>query len=44
MSKLTQFDEITVLEILDISAEELVERFIDKIEERYEELEKELND
>jgi hypothetical protein len=44
MSKITQLDEITVLEILDISSEELVERFIDKIEERFEELENELND
>lgn len=44
MSRLKQLDEITLLEVLDISAEELVERFIDKIEENYDNLEKELND
>jgi hypothetical protein len=44
MSKLTQYDEIMLLELLNISAEELVERFIDKIEERFEILERELND
>jgi hypothetical protein len=44
MSKIQQLDEITVLEILEITSEELVERFVDKVEERYEHLEKELND
>jgi hypothetical protein len=44
MSRLKQLDEITLLEVLDITAEELVERFIDKIEENYDNLEKELND
>jgi hypothetical protein len=32
--KLMQFDEVTLLEILNISSEELVERFTDKIEDR----------
>lgn len=44
MSKIKQLDEITVLEVLEITSEELVERFVDKIEERYEDLERELND
>jgi len=44
MSRLKQLDEITLLEVLDITAEDLVERFIDKIEENYDNLEKELND
>lgn len=44
MSKMKQLDEITVLEVLEITSEELVERFVDKIEERYEDLERELND
>lgn len=44
MSRLKQLDEITLLEVLDITAEELVERFADKIEDNYETLESELND
>lgn len=36
--RLKQFDEVLLLELLDISAEELVERFADKVEERYERL------
>lgn len=44
MSKIKQLDEITVLEVLEITSEELVERFVDKIEERYEDLERELHD
>jgi hypothetical protein len=44
MSRLKQLDEITLLEVLNITAEDLVERFTDKIEENYEELERELND
>ncbi len=44
MSRLKQLDEITLLEVLDISAEELVERFADKIEDNYDNLERELND
>lgn len=34
--KLCTYDEITILEILEISSEDLVERFEDKIEEKYE--------
>ena len=34
--KLKQFDEVTLLEIFDITSEELVERFSDLIEEREE--------
>ncbi len=30
-----KLDEVTLLEVLDISAEELVEAFTDKIEERF---------
>lgn len=41
-------DEVTILEILDIHADELVEAFSDKIEERYDyivaQLELEQND
>ena len=44
MSKLKHLDEITLLEVLDITSEEIIERFIDKVEQRYDFLEKELND
>lgn len=44
VSKIAQLDEITVLEILEITSEELAERFVDKVESKYEQLEKELND
>ena len=41
MEYLKRIDEISLLEILDISSEELVERFQDKIDERFEELSEE---
>lgn len=37
--KLKRLDETTLLEVLEINSEELVERFEDKIEERIETLE-----
>lgn len=39
----TQVDEVSLLEVLDISAEELVDRFEDKIEARMEELAKDFD-
>tara|TARA_R110000796_G_scaffold4724_1_gene18046 strand:- start:3276 stop:3479 length:204 start_codon:yes stop_codon:yes gene_type:complete len=39
---LTKIDEVTLLEILDISSEEIVDRFGDLIETRYERLAKDL--
>lgn len=33
--ELTHFDEVSVLELLDIDATELVERFMDKVARRY---------
>jgi hypothetical protein len=42
--KIKQFDEITLLELLDISSEELLERFIDKVENNFEQLEDLIND
>lgn len=36
--KLKQLDEISVLELLNISTEELIEKFQDEIEERYDNL------
>ena len=35
---LKRIDEISLLEVLEISSEDLVDRFIDKIEEKYEQL------
>jgi hypothetical protein len=36
--KLKQIDEISLMEVLEINSDELVERFVDKIEDRIEEL------
>ena len=35
LEKLRQVDEVTLLELLDISTDELVDAFLDKIEDRY---------
>jgi len=37
-------DCVTILELLDISEDELVDRFMDKIEEKADFLERELNE
>jgi hypothetical protein len=39
---LSQYDEVTLLEILDVSSEELLDRFEDRIDEQYDELVEEL--
>ena len=44
MERLGKLDEITLLEVLDISSEELIERFADKIEDKFEELESDLDE
>lgn len=36
--KLTDIDEVTLLEKLEIYSDDIVERFTDKIEEKYEQL------
>lgn len=41
-ARLKLLDEIDLLELLDISSEELVERFEDVIEDNYERYEKEV--
>jgi len=38
-----QVDEISLLEVLEISAEDIVDRFEDKIEERYDRLVREFD-
>jgi hypothetical protein len=42
MDRLKQLDEVTILELLDLKTEDIVERFRDVIEDMVEELEKEL--
>ena len=44
MDLLRRQDCVTILELLDISEDELVDRFIDKIEEKADFLERELNE
>ena len=39
--RLKRYDEVTLLEILNIDAEELIERFEDKIEDRFDKLSEE---
>ncbi len=42
--ELTKLDEITLLEVLDISSEDIVNKFQDKIEYKQEELSIDLDD
>jgi hypothetical protein len=42
--RLKHLDEVTLLEVLNISSEEIVERFSDLIEDRLDTLEPELED
>jgi hypothetical protein len=42
--ELTKIDETTLLEILDISSEEIVNKFQDKIEDNLEELSNDLDE
>jgi len=42
--RLKNLDEISLLEVLDISSEDIVDRFNEKIEEKADELEEELRD
>ena len=42
--RLKKQDEISVMEILELTSEDLVERFMDRVEERFEELQDDLCD
>ena len=42
--KLKKVEEVTLMEILEISSEELVDRFVDKIEEKFDALEIDFDD
>ena len=44
MEKLKMVEETTLMEMLEISAEDLVNRFVDRIEEKFETLENEVDD
>ena len=43
LEKLKRLDEINLLELLEISSEDLVERFKDIIEDKYEALQQEVD-
>ena len=43
-NSLAKQDEVTVLEILDLTSEQIVERFFDVVEEREEYIRKELDE
>jgi hypothetical protein len=42
--KLKQLDEVTLMEVLEITSEDLVERFVDRIEQKEDTLEIDLDD
>jgi hypothetical protein len=42
LDRLKQLDEVTILELLDLKTEDIVDRFRDVIEDAIEEIEKEL--
>ncbi len=42
--RLMRLDEVVLCEILEINSEELIERFIDKIEDKMDYFEKDLED
>ena len=44
INHLKRIDEISLLEVLDISSEDLVDRFVDLIEDRYEQLREEFEE
>lgn len=44
VERLKRIDEVSLLEVLNISAEDIVERFEDKIRERWDRLEADLED
>ena len=44
MDYLKTIDEVSLLEILDINSEDLVDRFQDKIEERFDQLVEDLEE
>jgi hypothetical protein len=44
IERLKQLDEVTIMEVLDLSTEYLVERFADVIEDKFDQLEADFSD
>ena len=44
LEKMKDIDEVTLLEVLEISSEEIVDRFSDRIEEQYDKFNEEFED
>lgn len=44
LEKLKRMDEVTIMEILEISTEDLLDRFVDRVEEKFDYLEEDLNE
>lgn len=44
MEKLKRVEEVTLMELLELTSEDLVNRFVDKIENNFDALETELDD
>lgn len=44
IEKLRKLDEVTLLELLDVNAEELVDAFLDKIDDRFAYITKEIEE
>ena len=40
--RLKKIDEVSLLEVLDIDSNDIVDRFIDRVEERFDDLQEEL--
>lgn len=42
LDRLKKIDEVSLLEVLDIDSNDIVDRFTDRVEERFDELQEEL--
>jgi len=42
IDRLKKIDEVSLLEVLDIDSNDIVDRFIDRVEERFDDLQEEL--
>jgi len=42
LDRLKKIDEVSLLEVLDIDSNDIVDRFIDRVEERFDDLQEEL--
>lgn len=44
IERLKKIDEVSILEVLEISSEDIIDRFEDKIEDNFNELQEDLED